>query len=174
MTAGTPSRRCAAACLARQGLGSEARCAVQQRHELLFVAPSAQHVSPRCLPALQPKIAQHCNQCSASGFTCIDCSASFDRRSVQVGAGCPACCWCQAAGVPVAAAALCAAATDARWLQGHTQCVTEHEKYALGATKPGGYAAEGFAANGAAKPSQDGAQPAAWRSPAAACAGRAS
>ncbi|EFN56561.1 hypothetical protein CHLNCDRAFT_51536 [Chlorella variabilis] len=70
----------------------------------------------------KPKIAQHCNQCSASGFTCIDCSASFDRRSVQ----------------------------------GHTQCVTEHEKYALGATKPGGYAAEGFAANGAAKPSQDG------------------
>jgi hypothetical protein len=42
-------------------------------------------------------------------------------------------------------------------LQGHTQCVTEHEKYALGATKPGGYAAGGFAANGAAKPAQEGA-----------------
>lgn len=34
-------------------------------------------------PLLQPKLAQHCNQCSASGFTCIDCSLSFDRRSVQ-------------------------------------------------------------------------------------------
>lgn len=32
-------------------------------------------------------------------------------------------------------------------------CVTEHEKYALGATKPGGYAAQGFqAAPGGAAP----------------------
>ena len=41
-------------------------------------------------------------------------------------------------------------------VQGHTQCVTEHEKYALGATKPGGYAASGFAGEGAAKPGQEG------------------
>lgn len=43
--------------------------------------------------------------------------------------------------------------------QGHTTCVTEHEKYALGATKPGGYAAQGFnhgkAANGSATPSTE-------------------
>jgi cell growth-regulating nucleolar protein len=37
--------------------------------------------------------------------------------------------------------------------------VTEHEKYALGATKPGGYAASGFSGDGAAKPSQEGALP---------------
>ena len=29
-------------------------------------------------------------------------------------------------------------------LQEHTTCVTEHDKYAKGATKPGGYAASGF------------------------------
>lgn len=29
-------------------------------------------------------------------------------------------------------------------MQNHNVCVTEHEKYALGATKPGGYAANGF------------------------------
>ena len=28
--------------------------------------------------------------------------------------------------------------------QEHTTCVTEHDKYAKGATKPGGYAASGF------------------------------
>ena len=73
----------------------------------------------------KPKLQQHMNSCSARGFTCIDCSACFDRRSVQ----------------------------------GHTQCVTEHEKYALGATKPGGYAATGYAAqqgSGGAKPAADG------------------
>lgn len=59
---------------------------------------------------LQPKVAAHCGQCSASSFTCIDCSRHFDRRSVQ----------------------------------SHVKCVTEHEKYAQGATKPGGYAAQGF------------------------------
>ena len=32
-------------------------------------------------------------------------------------------------------------------LQGHTTCVTEHDKYARGATKPGGYAADGYYAN---------------------------
>ena len=48
-------------------------------HLLLQILPA---------PASQPKVAQHCNQCSASRFTCIDCSASFDRRSVQVGWGC--------------------------------------------------------------------------------------
>lgn len=29
-------------------------------------------------------------------------------------------------------------------VKGHVKCVTEHEKYAQGATKPGGYAAQGF------------------------------
>lgn len=29
-------------------------------------------------------------------------------------------------------------------MQDHTTCVTEHDKYAKGATKPGGFAAQGF------------------------------
>lgn len=33
-------------------------------------------------------------------------------------------------------------------LQSHSTCVTEHEKYALGATKPGGFAAQGFYGDG--------------------------
>lgn len=70
----------------------------------------------------KPKVAQHCNQCRASSFTCIDCSLNFDRRTVQ----------------------------------GHTQCVTEHEKYALGATKPGGIHCSGFSAEGSAKPGEEG------------------
>ena len=37
----------------------------------------------------------------------------------------------------------------------HTTCVTEHEKYAKGATKPGGYAAQGFHADGPAKPARE-------------------
>lgn len=36
--------------------------------------------------------------------------------------------------------------------QSHNTCVTEHQKYAEGATKPGGFASKGF---------QDGATPAA-------------
>ena len=34
--------------------------------------------------------------------------------------------------------------------QTHNACVTEHEKYAKGATKPGGHAANGFFASEAA------------------------
>ncbi len=43
--------------------------------------------------------------------------------------------------------------------QNHSTCVTEHEKYALGATKPGGFAANGVQgrANGATQPAS--AQP---------------
>lgn len=69
----------------------------------------------------KPKLAQHCNGgCSASRFTCIDCSRTFDRHSVQA----------------------------------HNSCVTEHDKYAKGATKPGGFAEKGFfdAAAPAAQP----------------------
>ena len=35
-------------------------------------------------------------------------------------------------------------------VQGHTSCVTEHEKYAQGATKPGGFASKGFFGDAAA------------------------
>jgi hypothetical protein len=36
--------------------------------------------------------------------------------------------------------------------QSHNTCVTEHEKYALGATKPGGFAAQGFFEDKSAAP----------------------
>ncbi|DBA94274.1 hypothetical protein WJX77_002446 [Trebouxia sp. C0004] len=58
----------------------------------------------------KPKVPQHLQQCSASRFTCLDCSRSFDRHTVK----------------------------------GHATCVTEVDKYAKGATKPGGYAAQGY------------------------------
>ena len=59
----------------------------------------------------KPSLQKHMTACRGShSFTCIDCSATFDRFSVH----------------------------------GHNQCVTEHQKYALGATKPGGFAAGGF------------------------------
>ncbi|WIA20011.1 hypothetical protein OEZ85_005882 [Tetradesmus obliquus] len=54
----------------------------------------------------------------------------------------------------------CSRTFDRQSAQGHSTCVSEHEKYALGATKPGGYAAQGY---------NDGAQAAA--APAAAAAG---
>ena len=43
------------------------------------------------------------------------------------------------------------------WLcvQEHTTCVTEHDKYAKGATKPGGYAASGFFGSGETAKPQD-------------------
>ena len=31
----------------------------------------------------KPKIKAHFNRCAAEAFSCIDCSATFDRRSVQ-------------------------------------------------------------------------------------------
>lgn len=48
-------------------------------------------------------------------------------------------------------------------LQGHATCVTEVDKYAKGATKPGGFAAQGFYSNGApaaavVQPQTDAAQ----------------
>jgi cell growth-regulating nucleolar protein len=45
--------------------------------------------------------------------------------------------------------------------QGHSTCVSEHEKYALGATKPGGYAAGGFYTEGGQAPAAAAAAPAA-------------
>lgn len=115
------------------------------------------------------KVAQHAHQCGSSYFTCIDCSAGFDLRTVQVrrgsGRGCR---WraatCQPGQLVTQLSTVCSATgqpTCCCWRrpppQGHTQCVTEHEKYALGATKPGGYAAAGFAGDGAAK-QQEGEQ----------------
>ena len=44
-------------------------------------------------------------------------------------------------------------------LQEHTTCVTEHDKYAKGATKPGGYAASGFYRNGEAVKGPDASAP---------------
>lgn len=40
-------------------------------------------------------------------------------------------------------------------MQGHTSCVTEEQKYAGGATKPGGFAANGFVGDDAPKSTSD-------------------
>ncbi|GIL76088.1 hypothetical protein Vretimale_5720 [Volvox reticuliferus] len=61
----------------------------------------------------KPKLVSHYRNCSASGFSCVDCLQTFTRATVN----------------------------------SHTTCVTEHEKYALAATKPGGFAAGGLSAN---------------------------
>ena len=47
-------------------------------------------------------------------------------------------------------------------MQGHTSCVTEDQKYAKGATKPGGFASTGFFKGGTqvqAAPQQQGGAP---------------
>lgn len=43
----------------------------------------------------------------------------------------------------------CSRQFDGTSVHGHTQCVTEHDKYAKGATKPGGFAEKGFYHDGA-------------------------
>ena len=50
----------------------------------------------------------------------------------------------------------CSRHFDRQSVQGHTSCVTEHEKYAQGATKPGGFASKGFFGEA---PPQGGAAP---------------
>ena len=53
----------------------------------------------------------------------------------------------------------CSRAFDTSSVHGHTSCVTEHEKYAQGATKPGGYASGGFySSDGGEKRSVDGGE----------------
>merc|ERR1711976_160855 len=42
----------------------------------------------------------------------------------------------------------CSRTFDANSVHLHTSCVTEHEKYALGATKAGGFAEKGFYTDG--------------------------
>ncbi|KAG7672406.1 hypothetical protein Ndes2526B_g09082 [Nannochloris sp. 'desiccata'] len=42
----------------------------------------------------------------------------------------------------------CSRPFDQTTVHGHTSCVTEHEKYAQGATKPGGFASGGFYGDG--------------------------
>ena len=63
---------------------------------------------------------------SSTHFTCIDCTQTFDRTSVQ------------ARVVRALGRRLCPLSFLTVTFQAHTSCVTEHAKYALGATKPGG------------------------------------
>lgn len=44
----------------------------------------------------------------------------------------------------------CSRQFDCSSVHGHTQCVTEHDKYAKGATKPGGFAEKGYYDGGSA------------------------
>lgn len=78
-------------------------------------------------------------QCRTRAFTCIDCSVTFDLASVQVPS--------QQTGQPPPPG------HSPPLPQGHTSCVTEHEKYALLATKPGGGGAAAAAAAGTGGPS---------------------
>ncbi len=48
---------------------------------LLLLVPTASNASALCL---QPKLQAHMNVCSAMSFSCIDCSRTFDCKSVHV------------------------------------------------------------------------------------------
>eukprot|EP00798_Chlamydomonas_sp_ICE-L_P002997 gene2997-13011_t len=69
-------------------------------------------------------------------FICGDCGDSIKKPKLQnhfyqCGSYCFSC-------------VDCSTVFDRQSAQKHAQCVTEHQKYALGATKPGGFAANGF------------------------------
>ena len=78
----------------------------------------------------KPKVAAHLQRCHAQYLSCIDCSETFDRRSVQVSA---------VTGAPAIACGRWTAhsLTASHLLQKHSQCVSEVDKYANGITKPG-------------------------------------
>lgn len=77
---------------------------------------------------------------SAQAFTCIDCCQTFDRNSVQVRSFPPQWALGNEAQPPRNAAFSSRAYSSSPPVgaQAHVSCVTEHQKYALGATKPGG------------------------------------
>ena len=117
----------------------------------------------------QPKVQNHTYSCSASAFNCIDCGRTFDRVSVKVdpsasftvmhAPGCRHWQYLCAGGSADEAVNRIKAFISSRLEtcpQEHTTCVTEHDKYAKGATKPGGFAASGFYGGGKAAAAQDG------------------
>jgi len=79
----------------------------------------------------KPTLARHLGQCRTRSFTCIDCSVTFDRDSVQAS-------FTRSRARGGSGESLARSSTLAHAPQGHTSCVTEHQKYALQATKPGG------------------------------------
>lgn len=85
---------------------------------------------------MQPKVQTHTYSCSASAFNCIDCGRTFNRQTVKVRG---------AKTVHITGLYTLITVPDRlHAVQDHTSCVTEHDKYAKGATKPGGFAAQGF------------------------------
>uniref|UniRef100_A0A7S0RM70 C2H2-type domain-containing protein n=1 Tax=Chlamydomonas leiostraca TaxID=1034604 RepID=A0A7S0RM70_9CHLO len=70
-------------------------------------------------------------------FVCDGCGDTFKKPKLQSHFGCG----------PSFTCVDCCVTFDRNGAKGHSQCVTEHEKYALGATKPGGFAANGLPGN---------------------------
>ncbi|KAK9842100.1 hypothetical protein WJX81_008359 [Elliptochloris bilobata] len=73
-------------------------------------------------------------------FQCDDCGDSLKKPKVQGHLNS-----CSASGFSCLD---CSRHFDRGSVQGHTSCVTEHQKYALGATKAGGFASQGFYGGG--------------------------
>jgi hypothetical protein len=106
----------------------------------------------------QPKLENHMWSCGCEMYTCIDCSQTFSFQEAKVSIfRFPTC--LLRIGLPHADLAATTSDRNTCYYEGHseptdllnrllmqahTTCVTEHEKYALGATKPGGYAANGY------------------------------
>ena len=79
-------------------------------------------------------------------FYCDDCGDSIKKP--KVAAHCRGCSACSFTCID------CSRQFDQRSVHMHTKCVTEHEKYAEGATKPGGFASKGFYGDGGETSSQ--------------------
>jgi hypothetical protein len=103
----------------------------------------------------QPKLQAHGYSCSAgAGYDCVDCGRHFDAVSVKVRgrerkrereSGHPH------FSIPSHPHPLnhhSHSPSQNTTHQSHNSCVTEHDKYAKGATKPGGFAAKGFYGDG--------------------------
>eukprot|EP00891_Asterochloris_glomerata_P001225 jgi/Astpho2/1225/gw1.00023.71.1_t len=84
-------------------------------------------------------------------FACDDCGESIKKPKVAVHLG-----QCSARSFTCID---CSRTFDRASVKGHTSCVTEDQKYAKGATKPGGFASTGFFKGGTqvlAAPQQQG------------------
>ena len=58
-------------------------CLLHHNRELMYWKSTVAS-SVKVAAALQPKVSSHSRYCRGATFTCIDCSQTFDSRSVQV------------------------------------------------------------------------------------------
>lgn len=83
-------------------------------------------------------------------FQCEGCGDTLKKPKLPGHArGCPG-------GAPAFTCIDCLVTFDRAGAQRHNSCVTEHQKYAEGATKPGGFASRGGAEGGAGAPASGG------------------